>query len=90
MARYSIEVESVYAISALAPLAELLDDGVEDSDPESNTVYLVDSLACLLGELNTGGVHLPSLQDHVDRWEFVAGQLEDLAAKIRQNLVPND
>lgn len=80
MPKYTIEVESLYGLAMLAPLAELL---VEKDDELS--LYIHDALGCLFAELSSLPLDEWAGEDEM-KWKIVAGQAEQFAQRIRQHV----
>lgn len=80
MAKYTIEVEGVYVISILAPLAELIS---HEADNDRLQLYLHESILALLDECKDF-VSVTKLDE--DKWEKVARHAELLTIRIREVL----
>lgn len=84
MAKYTIEVNEVYTLSILAPLAELIE---LESGKDANylELYLKESLSCLISELSNPGLY-DLASEHPVEWERIAKSLEKLAERIRARI----
>lgn len=79
MAKYTIEVDTLYVLSILAPLAEFLEGELD----EAIGLYLVESLSCLLSELNSSDDMM--LEGSKDAWLRIAKLSECFAGSIRHH-----
>ncbi len=88
MAKYTIEVEGIYAISTLAPLVEL----IESRSPYSGELfaeYLREPLWRIFVELEMIGTDR-GLAENAEEWLEVADLAEKFAARIRELVVQEE
>lgn len=85
MIKYTIEVDSLYELNILAPIAEMLSSSIE-SEEFSMDDELKDALSCLFSELMTGKLRFDTTTDYPEKWQLIAKLADDLSKKVIRSL----